>query len=121
MSATSKEKPAVLKEKVLPARGSDKSNRTGMSREELTQSFRDNLYYFQGRHPAVATINDYYLAGAYSVRERMVERWLRSSEAIFRSDAKVVCYLSAEFLTGPHLGNNLINLGIYDQAALGIK
>ena len=51
----------------------------------------------------------------------MVERWLRSSEATYRSDAKVVCYLSAEFLTGPHLGNNLINLGIYDQAALGIK
>jgi starch phosphorylase len=30
-------------------------------------------------------------------------------------DVRVVCYLSAEFLTGPHLGNNLINLGIYDE------
>ena len=106
MSATSKDKPAVLKEKVLPARGSDKSGRTGIDWEELTQSFRDNLYYFQGRHPTIATINDYYLAAAYTVRERMVERWLRSSEAIFPADAKVVCYLSAEFLTGPHLGNN---------------
>ena len=121
MSATRKEKPVALKEKTLPARGSDKSSRTGMSWEELTQSFRDNLYYFQGRHPATATINDYYLAAAYTVRERMVERWLRSIEATYRTDAKVVCYLSAEFLTGPHLGNNLINLGIYDQAALGIK
>ena len=40
MRATRKDKPAVLKEKVLPARGSDKSGRTGMSWEELTQSFR---------------------------------------------------------------------------------
>ena len=121
MSATKKEKPVALKDKTLPARGSDKSSRTGMRWEELTQSFRDNLYYFQGRHPATATINDYYLAAAYTVRERMVERWLYSIEATYRTDAKVVCYLSAEFLTGPHLGNNLINLGIYDQAALGIK
>ncbi len=92
-----------------------------MSWEELTQSFRDNLCYFQGRHPATATVNDYYLAAAYTVRERLVERWLRSIEATYLTDAKVVCYLSAEFPTGSHLGNNLINLGIIDQAALGIK
>jgi glycogen phosphorylase len=30
------------------------------------------------------------------------------------TDAKVVAYLSAEFLTGPHLGNSLVNLGIWD-------
>jgi starch phosphorylase len=121
MSATDKNTPVVLKEIFLAARESGTSGRTGMSREELAQSFRDNLYYFQGKHPAIATINDYYLAGAYTVRERLVERWLRTSEAIFHTDAKVVCYLSAEFLTGPHLGNNLINLGIYDRTAEGVK
>ena len=119
MSATDKDTPVVLKEKFPAARESGTSSRTGMSREELTQSFRDNLYYFQGRHLAIATTNDYYLAAAYTVRERLVQRWLRTTEAIFRTDAKVVCYLSAEFLTGPHLGNNLINLGIYDQDADG--
>ena len=121
MSATDKDSPVVLKDIFLPAKESGTSGRTGMNREELARSFRDNLYYFQGKHPAIANTNDYYLAGAYTVRERLVERWLRTSEAVFRTDAKVVCYLSAEFLTGPHLGNNLINLGIYDQTMEGIK
>ena len=121
MSAADTNTPVVLKEEFLAAGESGTSGRTGMSREELAQSFRDNLYYFQGRHPAIATTNDYYLAGAYTIRERLVERWLRTTEATFRSDAKVVCYLSAEFLTGPHLGNNLINLGIYDRTVEGVK
>ena len=121
MSAADTNTPVVLKEEFLSAGESGTSGRTGMSREELAQSFRDNLYYFQGRHPAIATTNDYYLAGAYTIRERLVERWLRTTEATFRSDAKVVCYLSAEFLTGPHLGNNLINLGIYDRTVEGVK
>ena len=30
-------------------------------------------------------------------------------------DLKIVGYLSAEFLMGPHLGNALINLGIFDE------
>ena len=121
MSATDKNTPVVANDKFPEEHESDRSSRTGMRWEELTQSFRDNLFYFQGKHLALATINDYYLACAYTVRERLVERWLRTTEAIFRTDAKVVCYLSAEFLTGPHLGNNLINLGIYDQVELGIK
>ena len=34
---------------------------------------------------------------------------------------RVVCYLSAEFLTGPHLANNLMNLGIYDEAEQAMR
>ena len=121
MSAAEKNTPIVTREKFSEEQANGKSSRTGMGWEELSQSFRDNLFYFQGRHQALATINDYYLACAYTVRERLVERWLRTTEAAFLTDAKVVCYLSAEFLTGPHLGNNLINLGIYDQVEAGVK
>ncbi len=32
-----------------------------------------------------------------------------------RQDSRIVAYLSAEFLPGPHLANNLLNLGILDQ------
>jgi len=38
-----------------------------------------------------------------------------------RNDVRVVSYLSAEFLIGPQLGNNLINLGIYDQTRKAIE
>ena len=55
------------------------------------------------------------MALAYTVRDRMMERYVATLESIARTntDAKAVAYLSAEFLTGPHLGTGLINLGIW--------
>ena len=63
-----------------------------------------------------ATVNDLYMALAHTVRDRLVERWISTTKNYQAQDVRVVCYLSAEFLTGPHLANNLINLGIYDEA-----
>jgi starch phosphorylase len=56
------------------------------------------------------------MALAYTVRDRMMHRYIGTVELISQTntDAKAVAYLSAEFLTGPHLGNGLINLGIWD-------
>jgi starch phosphorylase len=56
------------------------------------------------------------MALAHTVRDRLVERWMSTVANYRAEDARVVCYLSAEFLTGPHLANNLINLDIYQQA-----
>ncbi len=91
-------------------------DRTGLSIETLKRAFADNLFYIQGKFPQIATKNDYYMALAYTVRDRLVQRWLNSAQTYLKEgdDVKVVCYLSAEFLVGPHLSNNLINLGIYD-------
>jgi starch phosphorylase len=89
--------------------------RTGLGIASLRQAFRDNLYYRQGRDRSTATLNDFYMAAAYAVRDRLMQRWMNTVRKVMQSDTKVVCYFSAEFLTGPHLGNNLINLGIYDQ------
>jgi starch phosphorylase len=104
--------------------------RTGLTSESIAQAFLDHLYYAQGRTTELATRNDLFMALAYTVRDRMLARWLagihRYREAMRKGNLKAVCYLSAEFLPGPHLGNNLINLGIYDEARqamekLGIK
>jgi starch phosphorylase len=86
--------------------------RTATSTVGLKQAILDNLYYVQGRMPQLATRNDWYMAVAYTVRDRMLERFIRTLENIQRPDVKIACYLSAEFLMGPHLGNNLLNLGI---------
>jgi starch phosphorylase len=84
--------------------------------ESLEQSFLDNLLFVQGRSLERATVNDLYMALAHTVRDRLVKRWTSTSQSYKGQDVRVVCYLSAEFLTGPHLANNLINLGIYSEA-----
>ncbi|HTW49178.1 MAG TPA: glycogen/starch/alpha-glucan phosphorylase, partial [Acidobacteriaceae bacterium] len=105
---------------VAPA-ASLKGQRTAPGIEALAQSFLDNLLFVQGRSMERATINDLYMALAHTVRDRLVERWISTTRNYVAQDVRVVCYLSAEFLTGPHLANNLINLGIYDEAELAMR
>lgn len=95
--------------------------RTGLGVDTLKRAFEDNLVYTQCRFPAFATPHDYYMALAYTVRDRMIHRIMKGVETYLRQDLRLVCYLSAEFLLGPHLGNNLINLGIYDEVSRAVK
>ncbi|HBI15738.1 MAG TPA: glycogen phosphorylase [Desulfobulbaceae bacterium] len=78
----------------------------------LKQAVLDNLYYLQGRTEELATVNDWYMAVANTVRERMTGRLVHALKTRLGPEVKFVCYLSAEFLLGPHLGNNLLCLGI---------
>ncbi len=87
-------------------------DRTGLSQAALKRAFLDNLFYVQGKFPALASRTDYHLALAHVVRDRMLQRWISTAAAYTQQGARTIAYLSAEFLMGPHLGNNLINLGI---------
>ena len=95
--------------------------RTGLSKASLRQAVLDKLFYTQGKFPEIATKNDYYLALAYAVRDRLQQRWIRSAKTYMAPDVKIACYLSAEYLLGPHLGNNLLNLGIRDEARQAMR
>jgi len=90
--------------------------RTGLEADAIATALIENLHCLQGKLPQHATRNDWYMALAYTVRDRMMHRYIGTVESISQTntDAKAVAYLSAEFLTGPHLGNGLINLGIWD-------
>jgi glycogen phosphorylase len=89
--------------------------RTGLEADAIATALIENLHCLQGKLPQHATRNDWYMALAYTVRDRMMHRYIGTVESISQTntDAKAVAYLSAEFLTGPHLGNGLINLGIW--------
>ncbi len=89
--------------------------RTGLSVEDIKQSFIDHLFYGLGRVPAVATRNDLYTALALTVRDRVFHRGVRTVESHEEEQARRVAYLSAEYLPGPHLGLNLLDLGITEE------
>jgi starch phosphorylase len=92
--------------------------RTGLGADAIATALIDNLHCLQAKTRQHATRNDWYMALAYTVRDRMLDRYIRTLQSIAATEttAKVVAYLSAEFLTGPHLGNSLINLGIWQDA-----
>ena len=83
--------------------------------DDIAQALIDNLHHLQATLPQYATRNDWYMALAYTVRERMLDGYIRTLGTMAAPNAgKVVAYLSAEFLTGPHLGNALHALDIWD-------
>lgn len=90
--------------------------RIGLSVPAIKQSFLDNLSYIQGRFQPIASKNDYYMALAYTVRDRLMELWTKTAKTYFEKESRTICYFSAEFLMGPQLGNNINNLGIYTNA-----
>jgi starch phosphorylase len=95
--------------------------RTGHGTAEIKQAFLDNLHCGMGRLEAVATRHDLYFALALTVRDRLFERSVASIAGYGGIDKRIVAYLSAEFLPGPHLANNLLNLGITGAAREALR
>ena len=76
--------------------------------EALKHSIAYKLMFTIGKDPSVANQHDWLNASLLAVRDRMVERWLRSSRAQLSQDVRQVYYLSMEFLLGRTLGNALM-------------
>ncbi len=90
--------------------------RTARSADALQRAVVDNLARMQARFRDVATPHDWYMALAYTVRDILLARWVETARTHAGHEVKVACYLSAEFLIGPQLCNNLVNLGIEAEA-----
>jgi glycogen phosphorylase len=95
--------------------------RTGLTAPEIKRAFVENLCCGLGRLEATATNHDRYVALALTVRDRLFQRTVDSFSHYGRADARRVAYLSAEFLPGPHLANNLLNLGITEPTREALR
>jgi starch phosphorylase len=89
--------------------------RTATDPPLLARAIVDQLFYIRGTLPEQATRNDWYVALAYAVRDRLLDKWIRTARTLMQREVRVVAYLSAEFLLGPHLANNVVNLDIEDE------
>jgi len=83
--------------------------------ESLKKTFINRIRYSLAKDEYTVTERDCYKALAYTVRDRLVDRWIKTQQTYYNQDAKRLYYLSMEFLTGRTLGNALINLGIEEN------
>ncbi len=98
---------------------------SGSGGESLLEAMRRHLFSSQAKSPSLATRHDHYLCLALAVRDRLLHNWVDTADIYTRQHVRTAIYLSAEYLLGPHLENNLVNLGLHREAeeaceALGI-
>jgi starch phosphorylase len=89
--------------------------------EDLKKVIFNHLLIFQGRDPELVGDRDVYKALVYTVRDTLIENWIKTQRSYYDKGRKRVYYLSLEFLIGRALGNSLINLDMYDEANQALK
>jgi glycogen phosphorylase len=84
----------------------------GLDAKSIGRDVVEKLFFELAKFPGVATRNDHFLALAYAVRDRLLHRWVSSARLFLQEKHRTVIYLSAEYLIGPQLAANLLNLDI---------
>ncbi|OWK17452.1 PYGM [Cervus elaphus hippelaphus] len=79
---------------------------------ELKKNFNRHLHFTLVKDRNVATPRDYYFALAYTVRDHLVGRWIRTQQHYYEKDPKRIYYLSLEFYMGRTLQNTMVNLAL---------
>jgi starch phosphorylase len=93
------------------------ADRSGLEADDVFDGMTEHLFYTLGKLAPAASRHDLYMALSYAVRDRLMTRYLAGIEALAATPTRVVAYLSAEFLIGPQLGNNLLMLGMQEAAS----
>jgi glycogen phosphorylase len=91
--------------------------RTGLTATDLFEGIAEHLFFTLGRSAVEPSPHDLYMALSYAVRDRLMSRHLAYKDLLRQQRPKAVAYLSAEFLIGPQLANNLLMLGLQAEAA----
>ena len=89
--------------------------------EGFATAFMEELHYGQGATLDRATDNDKYFALAHTVRRALMSNWLNTLGRQMAAGKKAVVYLSAEYLLGRQLDNDLLAVDLQDVADAGLK
>lgn len=87
-----------------------------MTRDGIKFSFKDSREYRLAKDQYTATGYDNFMALAIAIRDRLVERWIITQQKYHKENLKRVYYFSMEFLIGRLLTNNILSLGVWDEA-----
>jgi len=82
----------------------------GMSAEDIRKGFLNNLEYNLAKDKYSLTSYDQFLSMSYTIRERLIERWIASRQQFHTNNVKRIYYLSMEFLLGRLLADNIMSL-----------
>ncbi|MFA6002648.1 MAG: glycogen/starch/alpha-glucan phosphorylase [Elusimicrobiota bacterium] len=95
--------------------------RNGLSTECIKQSFLECRAFILAKDEYTATPFDNFMTTAYAVRDRMIERWIKTQQRYHKQNMKRVYYLSMEFLIGRLLMHGILNLGIQKEAKKALQ
>jgi starch phosphorylase len=87
----------------------------------LVDEIKHHIRFTMGRDPAKPNRHACFMGLAYSVRDRLIERWIRTQRSQYDTLAKRVYFLSLEFLPGRFLMNYLISMRMVDQARHAVE
>ena len=81
-----------------------------INKNELKKTIVFNVKSIYRKTIDEATPAMVYQAVALAVKDMIIDRWIATHKEYDKQDAKIVYYMSMEFLTGRFLGNNIISL-----------
>ena len=86
-----------------------------MSTEKIKAEILGKLKRHYGKTLEMATPEQVYQACAMCIKDRLIDEWLDAKLKAEKEGKKTVFYMSAEFLIGRALVNNMVNLKVFEK------
>ncbi|RHQ40278.1 MULTISPECIES: glycogen/starch/alpha-glucan phosphorylase [unclassified Roseburia] len=84
-------------------------------KETFKKEVVENVKHLYRKTMDEASEQEIFQAVSYVVKDVIIDQWLATQQEFDKADPKIVYYMSMEFLMGRALGNNLINLTVYNE------